>query len=170
MAFKDAAIVMGVSSCGKTTVGEELAKRLGVGFIEGDKLHPAANVIKMSAGVALTDEDRWPWLAEVGKALAGTRGLIGSCSALKKIYRQRIIEAAGRPVAFVFLDGSRELLEKRIAARKGHFMPPSLLDSQLKTLEPPGADEWAVRLDIAQHVDEIVAEAAAFLQESNKHG
>ena len=170
MAFTGAAIVMGVSSCGKTTVGEELAKRLGVGFIEGDKLHPAANVAKMSSGVALTDEDRWPWLAEVGKALAGTQGIIGSCSALKKIYRQSIAEAAGRPVAFIFLDGSRELLEKRIAARKGHFMPPPLLDSQLKTLEPPGADEWAVRLDIAQHVDEIVAEAAAFLQESNKHG
>ncbi|MEO9167117.1 MAG: gluconokinase [Aestuariivirga sp.] len=170
MAFTGAAIVMGVSSCGKTTVGEEFAKRLGVGFIEGDKLHPAANVDKMSSGVALTDEDRWPWLAEVGKALGGTHGVIGSCSALKKIYRHRIAEAAGRPVAFIFLDGNRELLETRIVARKGHFMPPSLLDSQLKTLEPPGPDEWAVRLDIAQHVDELVAEATAFLQERDNHG
>ena len=102
MAFKGAAIVMGVSSCGKTTVGEELAKRLGVKFIEGDKLHPAANVAKMSSGVALTDEDRWPWLAEVGKAMVGADGVIGSCSALKKIYRQCIADAAARPVAFIF--------------------------------------------------------------------
>ena len=161
--FKGAAVVMGVTSCGKTTVGEGLAKKLGVEFIEGDKLHPAANVAKMSAGTPLTDEDRWPWLEQVGRALAGGEGKIASCSSLKRVYRERIAEAAGRPVAFVFLDGSRELLEQRIKARKGHFMPPSLLDSQLKTLERPGPDENALRLDIAEPVPQLIDEAAAWL-------
>jgi carbohydrate kinase (thermoresistant glucokinase family) len=161
--FKGAAVVMGVASCGKTAVGEALATRLGVPFIEGDKLHPAANIAKMSAGIALADEDRWPWLAEIGQQLAGSEGKIASCSALKRVYRERIARAAGRPVAFVFLHGGRALLEKRIAARKGHFMPPSLLDNQLQTLEPPQPDEWALRLDIAQPVAELVTQAASWL-------
>ncbi|MDE2446738.1 MAG: gluconokinase [Alphaproteobacteria bacterium] len=161
---------MGVASCGKTSVGEALAKLLGAHFTEGDKLHPAANIAKMSSGTPLNDDDRWPWLAEIGKALGGSDGQIASCSALKKIYRQRIIEAAGRPVAFIFLDGSRALLEQRIADRKGHFMPPALLDSQLKTLEPPGPDEWALRLDIAQPIERLVQQAAEFLQRSLGHG
>lgn len=164
--FTGAAVVMGVASCGKTSVGEGLARALGATFIEGDRLHPAANIAKMSSGTPLTDADRWPWLAEIGRSLAGHEGRIASCSALKRIYRQRIIAAAGRPVAFVFLDGSRALLERRIAARKGHFMPPALLDSQLNTLEPPGADEWALRLDIARAPAELVARAAAWLNES----
>ena len=169
--FEGAVVVMGVTSCGKTTVGEALAKELNAAFfIEGDKLHPESNIAKMSAGIALTDEDRWPWLIRVGMALAGHECKIASCSALKRVYRERIAQAAGRPVAFVFLDGSRELLMKRIAERKGHFMPPSLLDSQLKTLEPPQPDEWALRLDIAQPVAELVVQAAAWLQGSAKHG
>ncbi|MDE2383141.1 MAG: gluconokinase [Alphaproteobacteria bacterium] len=155
---------MGVASCGKTSVGEALAQQLGAQFTEGDRLHPAANIAKMSSGTPLTDEDRWPWLAEIGKALAGPGGKIASCSALKKVYRQRIAEAAGRPVAFVFLDGSRALLEARIAARKGHFMPPSLLDSQLKTLEAPGPDELALRLDVDEPVSELVVKAADWLR------
>ena len=154
---------MGVASCGKTSVGEALAETLGAQFTEGDKLHPAANIAKMSAGTPLTDEDRWPWLAEVGKSLKGSGGKIASCSALKKIYRQHIAEAAGRPVAFVFLDGSRELLARRIADRKGHIMPPTLLDSQLKTLEPPGADERALRLDIQEPVALLVERAQFWL-------
>ena len=162
--FSGAVVVMGVTSCGKTVVGEGLAKKLGVAFIEGDKLHPAANVAKMSSGVPLTDEDRWPWLEEIGRSLAGTEGKIASCSALKRIYRERIAKAAGRPVAFVFLDGGRELLSQRINARKNHFMPPSLLDSQLKTLEPPGADENALRLDIVAPVAVLVDKAASWLQ------
>ena len=162
--FSGAVIVMGVTSCGKTVVGEGLAKKLGVAFIEGDKLHPAANVAKMSSGVPLTDEDRWPWLEEIGRSLAGTEGKIASCSALKRVYRERIAKAAGRPVAFVFLDGSRELLSQRINARKNHFMPPSLLDSQLKTLEPPGADENALRLNIADTVTVLVDKAASWLK------
>jgi gluconokinase len=163
--FAGAAVVMGVASCGKTSVGEALAARLGVSFTEGDKLHPKANVEKMSAGIPLTDEDRWPWLAQVGESLQGHEGRIASCSALKRAYREHISAMAGRPVAFVFLDGSRSLLEKRIAARQGHFMPPSLLASQLATLERPAPDELAKALDIARSVDEIVAEASAWLMQ-----
>lgn len=162
--FKGAAVVMGVAGCGKTTVGEALAQALGLPwFIEGDKLHPEANIAKMSAGIPLTDEDRWPWLARIGAALAGGEGKIATCSALKRIYRERIAEAAGRPVAFVFLDGARTTLEKRMRERKGHFMPASLLDSQLATLERPGGDERALRLDIDQPVGLLVAQARDWL-------
>ena len=154
---------MGVASCGKTSVGEALAARLGAEFIEGDRLHPRANVEKMSAGIPLTDEDRWPWLGLVGESLRGEDGRIASCSALKRAYREHIAARAGRPVAFVFLDGSQPLLEQRIAARKGHFMPPSLLASQLATLERPSSGERARAFDIARPVDDIVAEASAWL-------
>ena len=158
-----AAVVMGVTSCGKTTVGEALARALDLRFVEGDTLHPKANVAKMSAGIPLTDQDRWPWLARIGEAIGGNEGVIASCSALKRIYRDLIRETAGRPVSFIFLDGSRELLAARIAARKGHFMSPSLLDSQLATLEPPGPDEKALRLDMARPLEELVAEAKIFI-------
>lgn len=154
---------MGVASCGKTSVGEALAAKLGTAFIEGDRLHPKANVDKMSAGIPLTDDNRWPWLALVGEALKGEDGRIASCSALKRAYREYITAKADRPVAFVFLDGSRDLLEQRIAGRKGHFMPPSLLASQLATLERPAVDERAKAFDIDRPVDEIVAEAVAWL-------
>jgi gluconokinase len=168
--FTSAVVVMGVSSCGKTSVGEALAKRLGATFIEGDKLHPAANIAKMSAGTPLTDDDRWPWLEQVGRALAGEDGRIASCSALKRVYRERIAQAAGRPVAFVFLDGSREVLQARINKRRNHFMPPSLLDSQLKTLEPPGSEENALRLDIANPVAELAEKAVLWLAGAASRG
>ena len=161
--FSDAVVVMGVSSCGKTTVGEALARALGVGFTEGDKLHSAGNVAKMSAGIPLTDEDRWPWLAQVGESLSGDAGHVTSCSALKRSYRVAIAGAAKRPVKFVHLHGSRAVLAERIAARKGHFMPPSLLDSQLATLEMPGADENVITIDIDQPADDIVGVALKFL-------
>jgi gluconokinase len=168
--FKSAAVVMGVTSCGKTSLGEALAKKLGAAFIEGDKLHPTANVAKMSAGIPLDDDDRWPWLDQIGNALAGTNGVIASCSSLKRVYRERIAQAAGRPVAFVFLDGSRELLQARINARRNHFMPPSLLESQLKTLETPGSDEDALRLDIVRPVGELVDQAADWLATGASRG
>ena len=161
--FNGAAVVMGVSSCGKTTVGEALAAELQVRFVEGDKLHPPANVAKMSAGHPLTDEDRWPWLAKVGASLKGDKGVIASCSALKKIYRQRISQSAGRSVSFILLNGDKAILQKRIAARKGHFMPPSLLESQLATLEIPGPDEIAITIDIVLPLETQVAQAAVFL-------
>ena len=153
---------MGVSGCGKTTVGDRLAARLGATFVDGDDLHPQANVDKMAAGTPLNDEDRAPWLVRVGETLAGTEGvcLIG-CSALKRIYRDTIRAAAGEPVMFLHLSGSREVLEARMAARERHFMPLSLLDSQIATLEPPGADELHVTVDIDQPVEAIVSELAA---------
>ena len=161
--FTGAAVVMGVASCGKTSVGELLAEKLNAHFVEGDRLHSAANVAKMSAGNPLTDEDRWPWLAAIGQSLAGREACVGSCSALKRIYREAITKAAQRPVYFIYLHGARELLEQRIGARKGHFMPSSLLDSQLKTLEMPAADERAHTLDIALPITEIVSRAREWL-------
>lgn len=161
--------MMGVSSCGKTSVGQALAHKLNAQFIEGDRLHPKSNIDKMSAGFALTDDDRWPWLEMVGKSLRGNAGAIASCSSLKRAYRASIEKAANRSVYFVFLDGDRSLLERRIAARKSHFMPPSLLDSQLSTLERPESDELAKRFDIAEPVDVLVEQAAQWLlQQGNK--
>jgi gluconokinase len=161
--FSDAIIVMGVTSCGKTSVGKKLAAALGAPFIEGDALHPPANIAKMSSGTALNDDDRWPWLQKIGEALQGEDVKVASCSSLKTVYRQKLSQAAGRPVTFIYLHGSREVLAARIAARKGHFMPPSLLDSQLATLEPPTDDEKALRFDIGLPVKEIVSRALAQL-------
>ena len=158
-----AIVVMGVSGCGKTSVAEGLAASLGAAFIEGDSLHPAANVDKMSHGIALTDEDRWPWLDTVGRAmadvLAGNGSVVVSCSALKKAYRDRLRFSAGGELAFVFLKGSRELLMSRMAVREGHFMPVSLLDSQLATLEDPSGEPGVVTVDIDASIDAIVASA-----------
>jgi gluconokinase len=161
--FSEAVVVMGVASCGKTTIGEALAAKLQVPFIEGDRLHGEANVAKMAGGTPLTDQDRWPWLARVGEALQGPGGTIASCSALKKSYREAIIKAAERPVMFVHLHGSLDILRSRIAERKGHFMPSTLLDSQLATLELPSADENAVTINIDQEPAAIVAEALNFI-------
>ncbi len=152
--------MMGVSGSGKTTVGEALAARLGVPFRDADEFHPKSNVEKMSAGIPLTDDDRWPWLDAIGAAIRATpadKGIVVSCSALKRAYRERIIEAAVRPVLFVHLDGSKAVLAERLKGRKGHFFPPSLLDSQLKTLEPLAPGEPAIRVSIDQSVDAIVA-------------
>jgi gluconokinase len=168
--FRGAVVVMGVSSCGKTSIGEALARALRAEFVEGDTLHPKANVAKMSAGKPLNDDDRLPWLERVGDALRGSSGIIASCSALKKSYRELIARRAGRPVFFVFLDGSRQLLEKRIASRTHHFMPPSLLDSQLATLERPAPEERAKAFDIALPVDVIVAQAGRWLMQQQDEG
>ncbi|MCP3136236.1 gluconokinase [Pyxidicoccus xibeiensis] len=133
-------IVMGVSGAGKTTVGRALAEALGWRFVDADDLHPKANVEKMAAGVPLTDEDRWPWLAAIRQvmadALARGEDLVLANSALKKAYRDRLAVDPER-VRFVYLDAPREVLAHRLSQRQGHFMPPSLLDSQLATLEPP---------------------------------
>jgi gluconokinase len=161
------AIVMGVSGAGKTTVGECLAKRLGWEFIEGDRLHPPANVAKMQRGQPLTDADRAPWLAAIAAAIdmvqpRGARAVV-ACSALKRAYRQRLV--GGRnAVRLVYLDGSPELIARRIAARRGHFMPPSLLESQFAALEPPGPDENPIVAALGQPVGRIVDEIAAALE------
>ena len=144
-------VVMGVSGSGKTTSGIALAAALGVPFLDADDLHPASNVAKMAAGIALTDDDRMPWLALVGAELAvASAGLVIACSALKRVYREAIL-AAAPSTRFVFLDGSRELLESRVQHRNGHFMPASLLDSQLAALEPLAADEPGVRIPLDEH-------------------
>jgi carbohydrate kinase (thermoresistant glucokinase family) len=162
--FKGAVVVMGVASCGKTTLGEALAAHFGVLFVEGDNLHSSESVAKMSAGIPLTDEDRWPWLGRVGDALAGDAACVASCSALKRSYRDAIRAHAKRDVAFIHLHGTREVLAARIAGRKGHFMPASLLDSQLKTLEMPGADETSVTIDIALGPTAQLDHAIGFLK------
>ena len=154
-------VVMGVSGSGKSTIGSLLADHLGVPFTDADDLHPASNVAKMSAGEPLTDGDRWPWLALVGQALAAASatGLVVACSALKRSYREAILAEA--PAAlFVQLDGSRELLAQRIGARTEHFMPSTLLDSQLATLEPLRPDEPGFTVGIEQEPGEIVDEIA----------
>lgn len=158
-----AVVVMGVSGCGKTQVGEQLARRIGARFVEGDSLHPPANVAKMAAGTPLEDSDRWPWLdvigAEIAAARAGGERLVVSCSALKRVYRERLRAAAGGALAFVHLQGTPELLERRMATRKGHFMPASLLQSQLRTLEPPAGEPLTVTVDIDAAPDDIVRAA-----------
>jgi gluconokinase len=156
---------MGVAGSGKTTVGEALAPRIGATYVDGDTLHPAANIAKMSAGQPLTDEDRWPWLAKVAERLRdGPPPLIVGCSALKRSYRRFIEDHAGGSVLFVLLDGSRALLESRLGDREGHFMPPSLLDSQLATLERPGADEFAVAVSIDAPLPVLVDDIARRLE------
>lgn len=156
-------VVMGVSGCGKTTVGRAVAARLGVAWQDGDDLHPAGNVAKMAAGVALTDADRWPWLDRVAAVLRTEAPVVVGCSALRRVYRDRLRAGADGAVAFLHLDGAREVIAARMAARPGHFMPPALLDSQFTTLEPPGPDE-ALRLEIDRPLEEIVAEAVVFLR------
>ena len=151
-------VVMGVSGCGKSSVGAALSQALGIPYRDGDDLHPAVNVAKMRAGEALTDADRWPWLDRVAQELARLAPVIVGCSALRRAYRDRIRAGAGGPVLFVHLAGSREVIAARMAARSGHFMPASLLDSQFATLEPPGPDEAAITVDIAQPLDRLVAE------------
>ena len=154
-----AIVTMGVCGSGKTTVGEALAARLGVVFRDADEFHPEANVAKMSAGIPLTDEDRWPWLDAISAAIRetpATTPVVVSCSALRQIYRERVVDAAGRQVTFVHLDGPRELLMRRMASRKGHFMPVSLLDSQLALFEPPASNEPAIRLSVTEPIDQIV--------------
>ncbi len=156
-----AIVVMGVSGSGKTTVGEALAADLGVPLLEGDQFHPKANIDKMSSGTPLTDDDRWPWLDAIAKAIRDAPdGVIVTCSSLRRIYRDRLRAGTGRPMIFVFLSGSRETLAARLAARKGHFMPASLLDSQLATLEPPHPDEPGIVEVSFEPTLEVVVKAA----------
>ena len=152
-------VVMGVSGSGKSTVAERLAARLGWRFEDGDKYHPPANVAKMSAGQPLTDEDRWPWLQAIADEIdclsaAGQRAVV-ACSALKRAYRDILVH--GRDdIRIVFLNGTQDLIADRLAARKGHFMPPGLLASQFRTLEPPQPGEHPIAVSIEATVEAIV--------------
>jgi len=151
--------VMGVSAAGKSTVGIALAETLGVPFVDADSLHSDANRTKMNAGTPLTDDDRWPWLDAVGGAFvaAADTGLVMACSALRRVYRDRI-RSVSPDAVFVHLTGSRELLTSRASARTDHFMPASLLDSQLDTLEDLGADEAGFDVTVDRAPDELVTE------------
>ncbi|MEJ8474266.1 gluconokinase [Roseibium algae] len=157
--MKRMVIIMGVAGCGKTTVGEHLSEALDWRFLDGDSLHPADNIEKMSKGTPLTDEDRWPWLGAVGSALQGSEtSIIIGCSSLKRIYRDEIRKTAQGPVSFVHLAGSKELIALRMQERAGHFMPLSLLESQFAALETPGNDENTVTVDIAKPLNEAIAD------------
>lgn len=156
-------IVMGVSGCGKTGLSTALAERLGLARIEGDDLHPPANIERMSAGLPLRDEDRMPWLALIGEAIRKARatgqGVVVTCSALKRIYRDQLRATAGEPVLFLWLDGTQDLIGTRMSARRSHFMPPALLQSQFDALEPPVNEPDCVRLGV-EGSREAVFEAA----------
>ncbi len=160
-------IVMGVSGCGKSTLSAALADRLNLVQVDGDDLHLPASVAKMSAGIALEDADRWPWLDRIAQFLAQADepGRVVACSALRRVYRDRIRNQAGA-VRFIFLDGSQELIAQRMARRSQHYMKPSLLESQFRTLERPSADETdIIALPITEPVERVLALALGALQE-----
>ena len=158
---------MGVSGCGKSSLGARLAQSLGVDFVEGDALHPPGNVRRMAAGIALTDVDRADWLAALSQCLAeayrGQRGLVLSCSALKRSYRD-VLRAGAPDLRLIHLHGSPALLAERLEQRSGHYMPATLLPSQLDALEPPDASEGALGFDIARPLADIAAAALQALK------
>ena len=162
MGHQPLVVVMGISGVGKSAVGHELADRFGLDYADGDDFHSAANIAKMASGHPLTDEDRWPWLREIGQWLArhDDAGGVISCSALKRVYRDILVEAAPH-TSFLHLYGDHELIRSRMEHRKDHFMPASLLSSQEAILEPLQPDENGFAFDIAPHVSVIVDEYVA---------
>lgn len=159
-------IVMGVSGCGKSTMASALGERLGLEMVDGDDLHLPESVAKMRSGIALDDADRWPWLDRIGAYLAQAQpqGRVVACSALKRLYRDRIRQQAGE-VCFLFLHGDFELIQQRMHQRVGHYMQPGLLNSQFQALEIPQADESdVITLPITEPVADLVTQALARLQ------
>ena len=156
-----AIVIMGVSGAGKSTVGKPIAARLGCPFRDADSFHPKANIEKMSRGEPLTDDDRWPWLQAIAAWIAEHRAAgtmcVVTCSALKRVYRDIVTNRQSAAVRLVFLEGDFDLIASRLAARKGHFMPPALLQSQFAALEEPTPDERALTISIDATPDEIAA-------------
>ena len=160
---------MGVSGSGKSTVGRMIAEAATCSYIEGDDLHPEGNIRKMQGGVPLEDDDRWPWLEQVGRVLGacvGRHGAVATCSALKRSYRDVLRYTVGPDLRFVHLVGPRELLLERMGARRGHFMPAAMLDSQIETLEPPQRED-ACDFSIERTPREIARAAHAWLTEDH---
>lgn len=170
MAARVGIVVMGVTGCGKSTFGQALAAALGVTYLEGDALHPPANIARMSAGVALTDADRLPWLDVIAARLAAAPGSVAGCSALKRSYRDRLRAGAGGDLRFVHLKADRALIEARLGARKGHFMPPSLIDSQFATLEDPAGEPGVITIDIARPPKAALQDALRLLRADGQGG
>lgn len=156
-------VVMGVSGSGKSAVGQSLATLLGISFVDGDDLHPSANRQKMASGIPLTDEDRWPWLEVIGQTLQDAAPVVIACSALKRIYRDRIREVAPDSY-FILLQVPEEELEKRMRSRANHFMPPSLLRSQIDLLEPLEADETGIIIPNVGAIDDVSNLAVSYLR------
>lgn len=158
-------VIMGVCGSGKSLIGTQLARELDVEFVEGDDLHPPENVKRMAAGIPLTDDDRQGWLVEIATRLREARqagvGLVVSCSALKRRYRDLLRSTGDADVRFVYLAGNRAIIAERMANRRGHYMPTTLLESQLAILEEPSADERAWRCDISAAPNAIVADIVA---------
>ena len=160
-----AVVVMGVSGSGKTTVGERLAERLGVVFVDGDDLHTPAARAKMGSGLPLDDADRWPWLDRIAAALAdpaASGGAVVACSALKRAYRNRLRAGVGPTLRFVYLDADRDLMRARVAGRRDHYMPASLVDSQFAAIEPPVGERDVIAIaadaDLQNEIPKLVAE------------
>jgi len=160
-------VIMGVAACGKSSLGQALADKLGRPFIEGDSYHPAANIARMQAGIPLTDEDRASWLEQLANILhqgwSTKQHVVLSCSALKRRYRDTLRQ--GNPgLVFLYLAGSQSLIAERMVQRTSHFMPATLLDSQFRDLEPPGSDENVITLDISQPPSQLLRQAMSQLQ------
>ena len=157
-------VVMGSTGCGKSTVGAALSKQLGATFIEGDDHHSPENKAKMQSGTPLNDEDRWPWLQQIGVLMRTENGtVVTSCSSLRQAYRQHITVHAEEPVLFVYLHGSEALLASRLSSRHGHFMNKDLLKSQLDLLEKPDSSEFSLTISVDQDPHKIVDQIVALL-------
>jgi len=160
-------VLMGVSGCGKSSVGTALSVLCGMDFIDGDDLHPKCNIQKMASGVPLGDADRAPWLATIGRVLADAKGpIVIGCSALKKCYRDWIRQEVPEPVRFLHLDAAKPVLAARVAGRQGHFMPPALLDSQFAALERLRPGELGAEIDIAKPYEDVVAQSEGYVRET----
>ncbi|SDO07723.1 gluconokinase [Ensifer sp. YR511] len=157
-------IVMGVSGAGKTTVGDAIATALSVPFIDGDKLHSEENIDKMAQGIPLTDEERWPWLDRISQVICDLDHVVVACSALRKVYRDRLRANAGQDLAFLFLDGGSSILNLRLTTREGHFMKQSMLESQLLTLERPIGEPLVLTCSFDDPVQRIVKQTVTWVE------